>query len=73
MDSQMLFNIVIGLASFFGGWVLNNITKAIDRLDDDVRKMPTTYLSKDEYHRDIDDIKTMLAKIFDKLDNKVDK
>ena len=73
MDSQMLFNIVIGLASFFGGWVLNNITKAIDRLDDDVRNLPVMYLSKNEYHRDIDDIKNMLAKIFDKLDNKVDK
>jgi hypothetical protein len=73
MDSQMLFNIVIGLASFFGGWVLNNITKAIDRLDADVRKLPHTYVSKDEYHRDIDEIKIMLNKIFDKLDNKVDK
>jgi hypothetical protein len=73
MDSQMFFNIAIGLASFFGGWVLNNITKAIDRLDNDVRKMPMIYISKEEYHRDIDDIKIMLSKIFDKLDNKVDK
>jgi len=73
MDTQMLFNIAIGLASFFGGWVLNNITKAIDRLDNDVRKMPMIYISKDEYHRDIDDIKIMLGKIFDKLDNKMDK
>jgi hypothetical protein len=73
MDSQMFFNIAIGLASFFGGWVLNNITKAIDRLDNDVRKMPMIYISKDEYHRDIDDIKIMLGKIFDKLDNKMDK
>jgi len=69
----MLFNIAVGLASFFGGWVLNNITKAVDRLDSDVRKMPMTYVSKDEYHRDIADIKLMLGKIFDKLDNKVDK
>jgi hypothetical protein len=73
MDSQMLFNIAIGLASFFGGWVLNNITKAVDRLDNDVRNMPMTYLSKDEYHRDIAEIKNMLGKIFDKLDAKVDK
>jgi hypothetical protein len=73
MDSQMLFNIAVGLASFFGGWVLNNITKAVDRLDSDVRKMPMTYVTKDEYHRDIADIKLMLGKIFDKLDNKVDK
>lgn len=73
MDSQMLFNIAVGLASFFGGWVLNNITKAVDRLDADVRNMPMTYLSKDEYHRDIAEIKNMLGKIFDKLDNKMDK
>jgi len=69
----MLFNIGIGLASFFGGWVLNNITKAIDRLDADVRNMPHQYLSKDEYHRDIAEVKNMLGKIFDKLDSKVDK
>lgn len=69
----MLFNIAIGLASFFGGWVLNNITKAVDRLDADVRNMPHQYLSKDEYHRDMVEIKTMLGKIFDKLDSKVDK
>lgn len=73
MDSQMLFNIAIGLASFFGGWVLNNITKAVDRLDADVRNMPHQYISKDEYHRDMIEIKTMLGKIFDKLDAKVDK
>jgi hypothetical protein len=73
MDSQMLFNIAIGLASFFGGWVLNNITKAVDRLDADVRNMPHQYLSKDEYHRDIAEVKNMLSKIFDKLDAKVDK
>jgi hypothetical protein len=73
MDTQMLFNIAIGLASFFGGWVLNNITKAVDRLDADVRNMPHQYISKDEYHRDIADVKSMLGKIFDKLDNKMDK
>lgn len=73
MESQQLFNIAIGLAAFLGGWVLNNITRALDRLDTDVRAMPSTYVSKDDYRRDIDDIKEMLGKIFDKLDNKVDK
>jgi hypothetical protein len=73
METQQLFNIAIGLAAFLGGWVLNNITKAIERLDTDVRAMPATYVSKDDYRRDIDDIKEMLGKIFDKLDSKVDK
>jgi len=73
MDNQQLFNIALGLAAFFGGWVLNNITKAIERLDKDVRQMPLSYVSKDDYRRDIDEIKEMLGKIFDKLDTKQDK
>jgi len=73
MDSQSFFNIALGLAAFFGGWVLNNITKAIERLDGDVRAMPMNYISKDNYRRDIDEVKEMLGKIFDKLDTKQDK
>jgi len=73
MEVQQLFNIALGLAAFFGGWVLNNITRTLERLDTDIRAMPATYVSKDDYRRDIDDIKDMLGKIFDKLDAKVDK
>ena len=73
MDTQQFFNIALGLAAFLGGWVLNNISRAIERLDTDVRAMPMNYVSKDDYRRDIDDIKEMLGKIFDKLDSKVDK
>ena len=74
MDSgQMLFNIIIGVAAFFGGWILNNISRTIERLDKDVRNMPHTYVTQSTYQRDIDDIKNMLGKIFDKLDEKMDK
>jgi len=73
MDYQVFFNAALGLAAFLGGWTLNNITKAIERLDVDVRNMPHNYVSKDDYRSDIKDVKDMLAKIFDKLDTKVDK
>ncbi len=73
MDAQVLFNIAIGIAGAFGGWILNNISRSIERLDEDVRKMPLTYVTQTHYQRDIDDIKSMLGKIFDKLDEKVDK
>lgn len=73
MEPQMFFNAIIGVAAFFGGWVLNSITKAIERLDKDVREMPHTYVTKDDYHRDIDEIKSICKQIFDKLDNKADK
>jgi hypothetical protein len=32
MDMQILFNIAVGIAAFFGGWILNRIYTAIDRL-----------------------------------------
>jgi hypothetical protein len=73
MELQMFFNAVIGIAAFLGGWVLNNITKAIERLDKDVRDMPHTYVTKDTYHRDIDELKDICRQIFAKLDNKADK
>ena len=73
MNEQTIINIVIGLAAAFGGWVLNNITKAIERLDQDVRDMPKNYVTKDDYHRDIDEIKDICKQIFSKLDNKADK
>jgi hypothetical protein len=73
MELQILFNIVVGIAAFFGGWTLNNITRAIERLDDDVRKMPLTYVTQSTYQRDIDEIKDMLGKIFDRLETKADK
>lgn len=73
MDVQVVFNVIVGIAAFFGGWVLNNITKAIERLDADVRDMPHTYVTKGEYHRDIDELKDICKQIFNKLDNKADK
>ncbi len=73
MDYQILFNIAVAIAGFFGGWTLNRIYIAIDRLDGDVRSMPHNYISKDDYKADIRDIRDMLGKIFDKLDNKADK
>lgn len=73
MELQMFFNAVIGISAFLGGWVLNNITKAIERLDKDVRDMPHTYVTKDTYRRDIDELKDICKQIFAKLDNKADK
>jgi hypothetical protein len=73
MDSQVLFNIAVAIAGFFGGWVLNNIHRSIDRLDTDVRAMPHTYVSREDYKDDIRDVRDMLTKIFDKLDHKQDK
>ena len=72
-DGQVLFNIIVGVAGLFGGWILNNISQSIRVLDKDVRSMPLTYVTQTSYQRDIDEIKGMLRLIFDRLDDKEDK
>lgn len=72
-EGQVLFNIIVGVAGLFGGWILNNISRSIERLDRDVRAMPHTYVTRVDYHKDIDEIKAMLMRINDKLDEKADK
>jgi len=73
MDYQVLFNVAVTAAAFFGGWILSRIYSAIDRLDDDVRDLPKVYVSKDDYREDLREIKDLLGAIFKRLDNKADK
>lgn len=73
MDYQVLFNLAITVAAFFGGWTLSRIYAAIDRLDHDVREMPRVYVSKDDYREDLREIKELLGAIFKRLENKADK
>lgn len=73
VDYQVLYNMATGIAAFFGGWVLNNIYKAVERLDNDVRSFQHTYVAKEDYREDMQEVKKMLGKIFDKLDGKADK
>jgi hypothetical protein len=80
MEAQILFNVLVGIAGLFGGWILNNISRSIEKLDEDVREMPLTYITQDAYHRDqnryqrdIDEIKGMLRLIFERLEAKADK
>jgi len=73
VDYQVLFNVAVTAAAFFGGWILSRIYSAIDRLDDDVRDLPKVYVSKDDYREDLREIKDLLGAIFKRLDHKVDK
>jgi hypothetical protein len=57
MDFQVLFNVAVCVAGFFGGWTLNRIYSAIDRLDGDVRTMPMTYVTKDDWKEAMKEIR----------------
>lgn len=68
MDYQVLFNIAFGIAGVFGGWVLNNITKSIERLDEDVRALPHNYVSKTDWKDALKEMKEEMRLGFDKID-----
>lgn len=76
-EMQVLFNVIVGVAGLFGGWILNNISRSIERLDADVREMPKVYVTKADYKDDINHIKITLDRIFDLIgelsNNKADK
>ena len=73
MDNQQLFNIVVSVGGFLAAYVFNSNTAKIQKLEDKINDLPHSYVAKDDYRRDIYEVKDMLGKIFDKLDMKQDK
>jgi hypothetical protein len=77
MDSQHLINTALGLGFSVLGWFARELWSAVKELKADLSKLredlPKTYVAKDDYREDLNEIKNMLGKIFDKLDNKQDK
>ena len=77
MENQNLINIFLGLGMTVVGWFARELWAAVKELKSDIsqvrEKLRREYLTKDDYREDIREIKTMLAKIFEKLENKADK
>lgn len=73
MATQDFINIIIAVAGFFGGWTVNSLSRSILRIEDKLSDLPLQYVTKDDYRRDITEIKNMLDRIFEKLDDKADK
>ena len=77
MDSQTIINLGISAACAAAGWWLRVLWEAQQRLQRDLgeleKDLPHTYVLKQDYRQDIQEVKDMLAKIFDKLDSKADK
>jgi hypothetical protein len=77
MTSQDLINLAFGSGSAVLGWLARELWAAVKELKADLAKLreelPRGYVMKEDYRRDIYEIKEMLGKIFDRLDNKADK
>jgi Tfp pilus assembly protein PilO len=74
---QNLINLLIGVLGAIVGWILKVIWGAIQELQGDMKEIEkelhTEYISKNDFHVALDEIKDMFKRIFDKLDNKADK
>jgi RPA family protein len=77
MDNQIIFNIAIACAGGLALWVLNAMTRQIQKLEDNLSALkdtlPHDYVQKQDYREDIKELKDMLRQLFDKLDAKADK
>jgi cell fate (sporulation/competence/biofilm development) regulator YmcA (YheA/YmcA/DUF963 family) len=73
VEPQFLINILFAIAGAAFGWILNSISRSIVRIEDRISEMPMIYVNRDDYRVDIQDIKGMLGKIFDRLDKKADR
>lgn len=77
MELQSLMNIGVGIVLAGVGWFSRQIWDAVAELRKDIHEievdLPKTYVRKDEFVDSIKEIKAMLEKIFDRLENKADK
>lgn len=77
MDFQHLLDAALVFVSSVTGWFARELWTAVKELQCDLAKLredlPKTYVDKADYKSDIRELKDMIGKIFDKLDNKSDK
>lgn len=77
MDTQMMINVAIGATLAVAGWLARTLWEAVQKLQSDIHDieidLPRNYVRRDEFTDNMKEIKDMLSKIFDRLDNKMDK
>lgn len=77
MDLQILINVIGGSILAIMGWFARQLWEAVKELRADLHRievqLPSNYIRRDEFTDGMKELKEMLGKIFDRLDNKVDK
>ena len=77
MELQTIINGLLAVIVGGIGWAARELWGAVKILREDIQKieviLPSNYVRKDEFTEGLKEIKEMLGKIFDRLDNKADK
>ena len=88
MDSQAVFNIVVGVSGALGGWILKVIWDAIKTLDVDIKvlnkEVNSDFVRREDFKQSMTEMKAdmkdgfhrieeMLGAVFKRLESKADK
>jgi len=77
IDWQLVINIVAGAVLSVVGWFARVLWEADKEIRKDLaqlrEKLPETYVSKDDYREDLRELKSMIERVLDRLDTKMDK
>lgn len=77
MDQQVIFNLAAGSILAVLGWFARVLWEAVAALREDLHRieveLPSSYVRKDEFSDALYAITDKLDKIWDKLDDKMDK
>jgi hypothetical protein len=74
MDTQSLLNLLFSSAGLILGWFLRELWTAVKELKIDLAKLreelPKEYVTKNDYREDVKELKDMISKLFDILENR---
>ena len=77
MDFQDVVNVIIGSGLSVLGWFARQLWEAVQDLKKDMKQLeidlPSHYVRKEDLEARFDKLETLLNRIYDKLENKVDK
>ena len=76
-EYQSIINVALGAILMVAGWFSRILWEAVNELQKDLStlrvEIARDYLPRNDFNRLGDDLKEMLNKIYDRLDNKADK
>jgi len=77
MEMQHIIDLGLGASMAVIGWFAREMWGAVKELKSDLSKLredlPKSYVAKDDYREDIRELKEIMNKVFDRLENKADK
>ena len=77
MDFQDILNVIIGSVLSVLGWFARQLWDAVQQLKEDMKNLevdlPSNYVRKEYLESRFDKFESMLNRIYDKLEHKVDK